>query len=266
MSQPFPINHDLHSHTNLSACCHDDALTAAYSCGYAGEHGYSRLCITDHFWDADIPGASEWYAPQNLAHVKKALTLPKFDGVNILFGCETEYCGGNKLGIAPAHYDEFHMIVIPVNHFHMEGFVCPADCDTAEKLSSLLIGRMEELLEIDLPWQKVGVAHLNGCIFMGGRGYDRAMELLPEARLRSVFRRLAQKGAGIELNASCFGPDWMDTKNAGLRLLRIALEEKCKFYCASDAHTRADLGLVSQRMRTVADAIGLTAGDLFIPR
>ena len=265
MDKPFPINHDLHNHTFLSACCHDERLTAAYTLEFAKKHGYDRVVITDHFWDEAVPGASSWYAPQGLDHVREALPLPKDEDVQVLFGCETEYCGGNKLGIAPAHFDIFDMIVIPVNHFHMEGFVRPAACDTPELLAELLTTRMEALCTLSLPWHKIGIAHLNECIFLRGEGYFRAMQLVPEDRIRAVFRHLAAGGTGIELNASAFFPGWRADEAATLRLFRFALEEGCKFYCASDAHTCEDLLRVPQRMREGADVLGLTMKDLFVP-
>lgn len=265
VAKPFPINHDLHTHTFISECCGDEKLTAAYTIGFAKQNGYDAVCVTDHFWDAGAPGASEWYSPQDLRHVKQSLPLPRADGVRVMFGCETEFCGGTKIGITPACYAEFDMIVVPVNHFHMEGFVRPAECNTVEAVSELLIRRLEELLKLDLPWEKVGIAHLNDCIYMHGDEYDNALMMIPEARLRSVFGGLARKGAGIELNASAFRPGWDQNGKGGYRLLKTALEENCKFYCASDSHECVNLEMIAARMRGAADTLGLTAGDLFMP-
>ena len=125
MSKPFPINHDLHCHSRLSSCCHDDSLTVDSIMTFAKAHQYDLVAVTDHFWDSTVPGANNWYAPQNLKHIQQSLPLPRDEKVRFLFGCETEYCGGGKLGIAPEHFPLFDIIVIPVNHFHMEGFVRP---------------------------------------------------------------------------------------------------------------------------------------------
>ena len=263
--QPFPIDHDLHIHTNLSSCSTDPQMTAAYVAAFAKAQGYRAVCITNHLWDADVPGASEWYAPQDIEHVKRILPLPEAEGVDILFGCETEYCGGGKLGLAPKHFGEFEMIIIPVNHFHMPGFVRPESCDTVEAASELLLSRLEELIELNLPWRKVGIAHLNVSIFLFGAPYVRALALMPEGRLRRVFGFLARNGAGIELNVTCFESDWLDNRDGSLRFFRIAREEGCKFYLGSDAHMRGSLGLVGERMRSVVDELGLTADDLFTP-
>ena len=45
------------------------------------ENGVITLCLTDHFWDEDVPGASSWYSTQNYDHIAKALPLPKADGI-----------------------------------------------------------------------------------------------------------------------------------------------------------------------------------------
>lgn len=265
MPKPFPINHDLHCHTFLSSCSPDEQLTAPYIHAFGRARGYDTIAITDHFWDAAVPGASGWYAAQDLNHIRQALPLPGGGAPRMLFGCETEYCGGQKLGIAPEHYDLFDMIVIPVNHFHMVDFVRPASCDTPQKLAELLIGRLEALCALSLPFSRVGIAHLNECIFLRGEGYFRTLELVPEARARAVFRFFAKQGVGVELNASAFFPGWRADEAATLRLFRLALAEGCRFYCATDAHRREDLLRIPQRMREAVDVLGLTEADLFAP-
>ena len=86
----FTLN-DLHLHSALSACCHDENLTPQTMLDYAEAHNYSALCLTDHLWDSAVPGPSDWYAPQNIEHVRSALPLPKPKGsMPFYFGCETE--------------------------------------------------------------------------------------------------------------------------------------------------------------------------------
>ena len=36
---------------------------------YALDNGLKTICVTDHYWDETIPGASGWYAPQNTAQL-----------------------------------------------------------------------------------------------------------------------------------------------------------------------------------------------------
>ena len=260
MSATFPINHDLHCHTSLSLCCREADFTPQVVYEHAKNHGYSAVCITNHFWDANIPGANDYYSAQNLEHIKQALPLPHDDKLRVMFGCEAEYRGGKNLGVTPEIYDEFDIIVIPVNHFHQK-FVFPGVFQSPEEINELFLTRFEELLELDLPWQKIGLAHLNSTKHL--KEFPYTMTQLNEDRLREVFRRVSEYGAGVELNAAFFSEVWQE--NGSLRLFQIAKEENCKFYCASDAHTRDGLKRISERLGKAAEMLGLTADDLFMP-
>ncbi len=221
-------------------------------------------CITDHFWDEMVSGASNWYRPQGLAHVKRSLPLPQDDRVRLVFGCETEFLGGKTLAIHPSHYDEFGMIVIPPNHFHMKGFVRPESCDTEEKTADLLVTRLEELALLDLPWHKVGLAHLTADLVFREGNPQLVFDLVNERRFRAAMRTFARLGAGLELNLSTFPPDWQDSPRDRLRLFRFAKEEGCKFYFGSDAHHPAALSAVPERAQGIAERLGLQESDMFV--
>ena len=254
----FPIDHDLHCHSVLSSCSGDPAQSKERLLAHAKQYNYTVQCITDHLWDNLVPGASGWYRPQDVEHVKQNLPLPQDDRVRMVFGCETEYCGGKKLGLHPSHFDEFDMIVIPPNHFHMKDFVRPSCYDTEEKVADLLVERLEQLTELDLPWHKVGIAHLNGgLVFAEGDPY-LVFHFVDEKRFRSVARKLAQLGAGIDLNCSCFRPGWRAHEDDALRMFRFAKEEGCKFYLASDAHSPGELDMVPQYAPEIVALLGLT--------
>lgn len=81
---------DLHCHSSLSACCADKRMTPERILRHAEEAGYETICLTDHLWDSAVPGASGWYAPQNIEHVRAALPLPQAPSCHFYFGCETE--------------------------------------------------------------------------------------------------------------------------------------------------------------------------------
>lgn len=253
--------HDLHAHSGLSSCSSDPGMTARAMLDHAVAHSYSVQCVTDHFWDELVPGASDWYKPQGLAHVQRNLPLPQDDRVKMVFGCETEFVGGKTLGIHPSHYEDFGFIAIPPNHFHMKGFVRPASCNTEEKAADLLVERLEELSLLDLPWHKVGIAHLTtGLVFTEGDP-KLVFRLVDERRFRAVMRAFARLGAGIELNMGTFAPGWQDGPDDTLRLYRLAKDEGCRFYLASDAHHPAQLDMVPERAGAVVEALGLTEGD-----
>lgn len=262
----FPIDHDLHCHTHLSGCSNDPEHTVANILAHAKARGYAAQCFTDHFWDAPaVPGSADTYLDgRDLPQISADLPLPDGGGIRIEFGCETELSADGTLGVAPEHHDRFGFIVIPPNHFHMTGFVCPAGCDTAEKRAELLVSRLETLAKMDLPWEKVGIAHMNcGLTFREGAPSD-VFDAVEEDRYRAAMRVFAGKGAGIELNCSSFtNKDFARRPESHFRLFRMAKEEGCRFYLASDAHHPAELELVPTVGPGVVEALGLDSRHLY---
>lgn len=259
----FLPNHDLHCHTRLSACCHEEGLTARVTYEKARELGYDTVCVTDHLWDADVPGASNWYAPQDIPHVLAAREEGRAAGVRCLVGCETEYVGGGRLGLSWEHFELFDFVVIPPNHMHMKGFVRPEGVTSPAGMAELFTRRLEEIAALDVPLAKVGIAHLTCALLYSEGTVAEVVRLMDEARLMRAFEQLARGGAGIELNASSFGE--MDAyPEETLRLYRLALKAGCRFYCASDAHALAAHDTMAVRLMPVISALGLCARDRYV--
>lgn len=258
----FLVNHDLHCHTFLSECSDDENCTAAATFELAREAGYDTVCVTDHLWDSDVPGASPWYAPQNIEHVLASRAVAPVSGVRCLVGCETEYVGGSRLGLAREHFDLFDFVVIPPNHMHMKGFVRPLDVTTPAGMAELFTKRLEEISELDIPMEKVGIAHMTCSLLFSEGSVAEVVRLMDETRLKRVFDRLAVRGAGIELNAYSF-QQLNEFPDETLRLYRMALAAGCRFYCASDAHTIAEHTGVADMLKPVVQALGLKSCDRY---
>ena len=257
----FSIHHDLHLHSTLSSCCHDPAMTPEAIADWAAHQGYDAICLTNHLWDRSVPGASAWYAPQDIRHSEKALPLPQREGLHFYFGCEAEYCGGKKLSLQPLHFGRFDFVAIATNHMHMKGLTRPEGVDTALQMAELFTSRLEQLLELELPWRKVGIAHLNiHHLFREGSAAD-VLRLLDGKRWQAIFHSIAAKGAGVELNAAAFASAGADM-DVHIDFFRLAREAGCRFYCASDAHKLEALDISS--LQSVVDALGLTAEDRYV--
>ena len=108
----YKIDHDLHIHSFISSCSHDPEQTSERILRYAEENGFSQICLTDHFWDESVEGASNWYSKQNYAHIAAALPLPKSDRVEFLFGAETEMNKNLVLGISKKRFDDFQSFMV----------------------------------------------------------------------------------------------------------------------------------------------------------
>ena len=226
--------HDLHIHTKLSRCAGPDSEPA----GYIEElrrRSFTVAGFADHLWDSDVPGASDWYRPQNVPHVlslRRELAGVMIPGTRLLFGCETEYIGNGVVGLTPEHAALFDFVLVPASHIHMEGFVRPEGMTQSADLRKLLIDRFLEVCGIDFAF---GIPHP----FVPVGFDDRAEELLagiPDHLFEECFRAAAETHKSVELNLSIFRKLPAAALREYERLMTIARECGCRFHIGSDAH------------------------------
>ena len=262
----FKIDHDLHIHSNLSSCSNDASQTPERILEYARERGLRRIALTNHHWDSDVEGASEWYLPQDYAHIASALPLPEADGIEFLFGCETELKMDLTLGLSRENMEKFDLIIIPTTHMHMEGFTVKRGATLAERAEAY-IERLDAVLSMDLPFQRIGIAHLTCEHIAKGawRDHISVINMISDDDFRRLFSRAAKLGVGIELNIPIRGYEG-DDRESILRPYRIAKAEGCKFYLGGDAHRARELDIVYGRFPLIVDALGLEEKDKFIPK
>ncbi len=240
----FKYDHDLHIHTHLSACSGDKRQTPEYILEYARTNKLHTVAVTDHYWDRTVPTPSPWYEPQNFDNIVNSCPLPSYDGVKFLFGCETDMNRELTIGIPKERYNDFGFIIVPTTHMHMKGFtIYPEDADSEARKSLLWVKRLEALLNSDMPFNKVGVAHL-ACplIFKSaeGRGrYLKTLELIPGVEMERLFAMAKERGVGIELNSADLSFSDSETDTV-LRMFKIAKNQGCKFYLGTDAHHPED--------------------------
>ena len=156
----FIVDHDLHIHSQLSSCSSDPRQTKERILQYAKENGLKKICLTDNFWDSKVPGASFWYKPQDFAHIEQSLPLPQDEQVEFYFGCESDMDKFFTIGVDPSTFDQFDFIIIPTSHMHMTTFTLDEEDRNIERLRELFVKRLEALLAADLPFHKVGLAHM----------------------------------------------------------------------------------------------------------
>ena len=118
----YVYDHDYHIHSSLSTCSNDEEQSAARILKYALDNSLKQICVTDHFWDKSIDCASDWYKPQDFNHISKILPLPKADGVNFMFGAETEMDKDFTVGITEKAMDKLDFIIVPTTHLNNAGF------------------------------------------------------------------------------------------------------------------------------------------------
>ena len=257
----YIIDHDLHIHSQLSSCSRHPQQTNTTILDYAKEIGLRHICLTDHFWDEKVPGASKWYAPQNYEHLSKALPLPEDSEVRFDFGCETDFDRFMTLGISRETMDKFAFIIVPTSHLHMTGFTMDKSITKATDIAKLYMERNHALLDMDLPFEKIGLAHFT-CGLMASNcesSRDDILNAITDNQYAEFFERVAAKGMGVELNT----PLSDCSSETALRPYRIALDCGCKFYLGSDAHNPDGLMRALARFEAMVDALNLTENDKF---
>ncbi len=262
----YKIDHDYHIHSKLSLCSGDPEQSNENILRFAEENGLKRICLTDHFWDEDVEGASRWYRWQDFVHICEALPLPPSDKVEFLFGAETELNRQMTLGISKERFDKFGFVIIPTTHLHMikdEFVISNEDGATPEGRAKVWLSRLDGVLDMDLPFHKIGIAHLACSLIAKEHGdYIKVMQLLPEGELRRIFTKAARVGVGIELNMSDMKYS-DDEKDIILRPFRIAKECGCKFYLGSDVHHPDKYGEFFEIFERAITDLELTEDDKF---
>jgi len=261
----YIVDNDLHIHSFLSSCSRDEEQTSERILQYAKENKLKTVCLANHFWDESVHGASDWYAPQGYTHISQAKPLPQEEGIRFLFGCEAELNKELVLGVSKERISEFDFIVISTTHFHMKGFtLTDEENSSAENKAIAWIKRLDTVFGMDLPFYKVGIAHLACKLIAAERDeYLRVLELLPENELIRVFTKAAKLGVGIELNSGDMSYAESEESTV-LRPFKIAKKCGCKFYFGSDAHHPQNLNRAKSVFEKAVDALALTENDKFI--
>ena len=200
----YIYDNDLHIHSKLSSCSNDPDQTAENILRYAKSNGLNTICLTDHFWDSTVVGASNWYQPQNYEHIAASLPLPQDEDIRFLFGCETELDRFLTLGVSKETIARFDFVIIPTTHFHMRGFtISNEEAADAQSRANAWIQRLDTVLNMDLPFHKIGLAHMTCPLIAPTREqYLQVLELIPKKKMEQLFQNAACLGIGIELNLS----------------------------------------------------------------
>jgi histidinol phosphatase-like PHP family hydrolase len=240
------IDHDVHVHTSLSACCRDESAVPEAILARAAEAGLKLIGFADHLWDPACPGGSGWYAPQTPAHVAQVRErMPAVPPVRVLFGAESEYCGDGKAGISRQTAESLDFVLLPMSHLHMKGFVVPAELEDAAGLGALMVQRFREVVALGLA---TGIAHpFLPCGHPAQT--DEIIGSISDGDFRACFEAAARAGVSIEITTGFFPalhgkaqPGWSD--DVFLRPLALARDCGCVFHFASDTHTLAGVGSV----------------------
>ena len=264
------ITHDLHVHTSLSLCAERDATAEGYL-EIAKRIGLTKIGFSDHYWDERIAaafprkGVEGFYGPQNTAHI--AQLRPQLDalrgqGVQILFGCETEYDPAHHgVAISEAVAEQMDFIIVPNSHTHM---MMPSSLyEPYEKHADYMVNAYSEIIESPISRYITAMAHPFEAVCCP---YDNRIlvKLIADDCYRRLFDRTARKGIAIEINVACWlqKTDEEVERDPVLHLFRLAKDCGCRFTFGSDAHSHTAHGVYMHQTALVSDLLSLTQEDL----
>ena len=260
----YIFDNDLHIHSWLSSCSNDPEQTPENILEYAKRNNLKVICITDHFWDSAVDGASEWYSIQNYEHIVASKPLPQTEGIKFLFGAETDLDKFMTVGMSKECFDNFDFVVIPTTHLHMMDFTIEREDDSIQSRAKLWVKRLDALLNKDLPFEKIGIAHL-ACSLIeptSRENYIKVLDLIPDTELERLFRKVAKLGCGVELNQADM--NFKDHEaDSVLRIFKIAKKCGCKFYMASDSHHPKNFVETKAIFERAIDLLDLSEDDKF---
>lgn len=258
----YIADHDFHIHSTVSRCCHDENQTPEAILNYAKENGFKKICLTNHFWDEKVMSEAEWIDEHNFSYVSSVLPLPQDDNTQFLFGCETDMDFNNVLGVGNERIDAFDFIIVATTHLHLDGNTVKTQIKTPEEAAFHWIDKIENLLLKDLPFKKIGIAHLTTGHILKNRTAE-VLSLISDSTLYSVFNECSRKGAGIELNVKTINMT-DEQKEIFLRPYIIAKECGCKFYLGSDSHKASALACAKENFEDVITQLNLKETDKFL--
>lgn len=259
----YQIDHDLHIHSSLSTCSRDPLQTKECILEYAKKYGLKKICITDHYWDKQIEGASDWYAPQDFDHISKIKPLPQENDIQFMFGCETELRKDFTLGLPQSRFDDFDFIIIPTTHMHFNGFTVEGG-ENEEERAKLWVRRLDAILDMPLPFRKIGIAHLVCPLInkQSREAYLKTLSLIPDSDMEYLFAKAAKLGCGIEINKSDMNFSESEAETV-LRPFYTAKKCGCKFYLGSDVHQHHGFEKVKPIFENAINRLGLQETDKF---
>lgn len=258
----YIIDHDYHIHTYLSKCSNDEEENVDNIVKKARELGYKDICITDHLFDDSFKHEMSFYNGQNFSHISSDLPYKKYEGVNVYFGAECDLDKDGILGITKEELDRCDFLIIPVNHFHLtiDPFMVLSDEERAKKY----LERINKVLDMDLPFKKIGLAHLTCSLIKRGdfRNHVKVYDLISDEEFKTIFKKTKEKGIGIEINIPL--SRYLESEyDSILRVYRIAKEEGNKFYIGGDEHHIGDFDRKYKDSLKVIEMLGLTEDDKF---
>ena len=263
------IKEDLHVHTYLSACARNDAHAIDYV-RMAEELGLTTIAFTDHLWDSAIPGASDWYKPQDMAHIEQLRAelaeLPP-SGVRVLFGAETECAADGTVAISEEAAARLDVLLVPNSHTHMLDFIMPREFDNVpDKHGAFLLRRFHSIVNSPVARYITAVPHPFYACGKSEEYKEKVLATITDAQFAECFAAARERNIALEFNTAtliCVRRD-RGLGDEFIRMYTLAREAGCRFTVGSDAHAPAHMVSLKAALPFL-EAAGITEDMLLRP-
>ena len=256
------IDHDLHVHTYLSACCHEKGRQTPGAILALAEHmGVGTIGFADHMWvNPDLP-PSDWYRPQDESQTRRLRA--ELSGVStrtrVLVGCEAEMIAPGKVGLTPEAARRLDFVLLACSHFHMKGFVEQPPSRAPRDIAT-------HMLKFFRAGVRSGVATsiAHPCLPCGYvTHYDAAVAAISDDEFLDAFGEAAEKAVALEVTVSFIPapPESGFSLETPVRFLSLAKQAGCRFTFGTDAHDPEAQKRLPELMRLVT-AVGITGDDV----
>lgn len=249
------INHDLHIHTYLSACCAAKAeMQPGLILRRAEEMGLATVGFSDHVWVNPAIAPMDWYKPQDASQIQRLrqdlAALPP-SPVRVSVGVEADTVAPGRFGLTPEFAATLDHVLLACSHFHMKGFVEQPAENTPASVGRHLVKFFRSAVTSGLP---TAIAHpFLPCGFMPQ--FAAAIAAITDAAFTDAFGLAAEHHVALEITAAFLppaeAPAW--TLDTPARFLDLARRAGCRFTFGSDAHSAA----YQRRLPQLAELIRL---------
>jgi histidinol-phosphatase (PHP family) len=259
------ITHDIHIHTHLSDCAKRDAFMEGYI-AEARNIGLKTLGFSDHSWDSNVEGASNWYKPQTFKRLesrREEIKSLNTDGLKILLGAEGEFANF-LLGISEDAKNYVDYIIVPHSHTHMKGFVMPSEyAGDAQKHANFLVNSFIALCNHEKRSLFFGIAHPMWPVGASLEYITEIFHNISDEELAACAKTAKEANIALELNISSIQtvPESIGSDFCMRRFFDACKKEGCQFFLGSDAHSIPALTNYHAKQEYVISIMGLDESD-----
>jgi len=256
------LDHDLHVHTYLSACCGDkDRQTPSAILSLAEDMGVNTIGFADHVWANPSLSPSDFYRSQDEGQIAKlrADLSTISTTTRVLVGCEAEMIAPGKFGITPQFAETLDFVLLACSHFHMNEFVAQpqshAPRDIATHMLEFLRSGVSSGLATSIAHPLLPLGYLDQL--------DSAVDTISDAEFLDVFGVAVEHGVALEITTGFLPsqPENAFSVETPIRFLSLAKQAGCKFTLGSDAHNPEAQKRLPE-LAAITKAVGVTEQDI----